>query len=185
MALKGFAQDTMPLTTALDSSVPYLISQIPVGAKILVLNFSADTVTLSNYLVDEITVRLVNDSNFTVVDRRDLDIIRQEMDFQMSGEVSDETAVGIGKKIGAQSIIFGSMERTGSLYHLRTRTIEVETARIQAIRNNLIEQDAFLAVLAGTGKKTNRTGQPIDRVLQEASEYLIKKNTGEFENCGF
>jgi TolB-like protein len=97
------------------------------------------------------------------------------MNFQMSGEVSDETAAGIGKKIGAQSIIFGSMERTGSLYRLRIRTIEVETAKIQAIRNNLIEQDTLLAVLAGRGRRTNSTGQPIGWVFQEASEYLIER----------
>jgi TolB-like protein len=135
----------------------------------------ADSLTLSNYLVDEITVRLVNDSNFTVVDRRDLDIIRQEMDFQSSGEVSDETAAGIGRKVGAQSIIFGSMERTGTLYRLRIRTIEVETARIQAIRNNLIERDALFTVLSGKGRRTNSTGQPLGRVFQEASEYLIER----------
>jgi TolB-like protein len=175
MALNASAQDAMPLTPALDSSVPYLISQIPDGSKVLVLSFTAESLALSNYLADEITVRLVNDGNFTVVDRRDLDIIRQEMDFQMSGEVSDETAAGIGKKIGAQSIIFGSMEPTGSLYRLRIRTIEVETTRIQATRNITIEQDALLSVLAGRGKKTNDTGQPIGTVLQEVSDYLIER----------
>jgi TolB-like protein len=177
MALNSFAQDSdsMPLTRALDSSVPYLISRIPAGAKVLVLNFTTETPALSNYLVDEITTRLVNDSDFTVVDRRDLDIIRQEMNFQTSGEVSNETAVRIGKITGVQSIIFGSIERTGSLYRLHIRTIEVETARIQATPNNLIEQDALLAVLTGRGKRTNSTGQPVTWVLQEASDYLIDR----------
>jgi TolB-like protein len=175
LALKSFAEDTLPFTGVLDSSVPYLISQIPAGSKVLVLTFKAETSILSNYLADEITARLVNDSDFTVVDRRDLDIIRQEMNFQMSGEVSDETAVAIGKKIGAQSIIFGSMERSGTLYRLNIRAIEVETAKIQAIRSNFIEQDALLAFLAGKGKRTNGTGQLVGRVLQEASGYLIER----------
>jgi curli biogenesis system outer membrane secretion channel CsgG len=174
-ALNSFAQDAMPLTPALDSSASYLINRIPVGSKVLVLNFTAETLVLSNYLVDEITARLVNNSNFTVVDRRDLDIIQQEMAFQASGEVSDETAAGIGRKIGAQSIIFGSMERTGSLYHLRIRTIEVETARIQAIQNNLIEQDTLLTVLTGNGTRTKNTGRPISLVLREVSGYLIRR----------
>jgi TolB-like protein len=177
MALNSFAQD-MPLTTVLDSASSYLISQIPAKSKVLVLNFTTETPALSSYLVDEITTRLVNDSNFIVVDRRDLDILRQEMDFQASGEVSDETAAEIGKKIGAQSIIFGSMERSGSLYRLSIRTIEVETAKIQAIRNNLIEQDALLAVLDGNGGRTNATGQPVGWVLEEAADYLIEKIAG-------
>jgi TolB-like protein len=165
----------MPLTTALDNAVSRLINQIPVGSKVLVLNFTADTTVLSNYLADEITIRLVNDSNFVVVDRRDLDIIRQEMDFQISGEESDETAAEIGKKIGAQTIIFGSMEHPGSLYRLRIRAIEVETAKIQATWNPLIEQDALLAFLDGNGKRTNNTGQPIGRVLSNAADYLIER----------
>jgi TolB-like protein len=174
-ALNGFAQDALPLTTALDNSVPYLMDQIPAGSKVLVLNFAAETQALSNYLADEITVRFVNDGEFTVVDRRDLDIIRQEINFQISGEVSDETAAGIGKKIGAQSIIFGSMERAGSLYRLRIRVIEVETAKILAIRNTIIERDALLAVLTGKGRRTNSIGQPAGRVFEEASDYLIER----------
>jgi TolB-like protein len=117
----------------------------------------------------------VNDSNFTVVDRRDLDIIQQEMHFQMSSEVSDETAVGIGKKIGAQSIIFGAMERTGSLYRLRIRVIEVETAEILATQNTFIKRDSLLAVLAGTGRLANSTGQSFGEALREASDYFIKR----------
>jgi hypothetical protein len=43
LALNGFAQEAVPLTTALNSSVPYLISQIPADSKVLVLNITADT----------------------------------------------------------------------------------------------------------------------------------------------
>jgi TolB-like protein len=117
----------------------------------------------------------VNDGKFTVVDRRDLDIIRQEINFQLSGEVSDATVAGIGKKIGAQSIIVGSMERAGSLYPLSIRAIEVETAKIQALWSNPVEQDALLTVLTGRGGGSNVQGKSINRVLREATEYLIDR----------
>jgi TolB-like protein len=164
-----------PISKVFQAVSDYLIERIPSNSKIAVFNIRAKSGAFSNYINDNISEGLVNSGKFTVVDRRDLDIIRQEMDFQKSGEVSDETAAGIGRKIGAQSIIFGSMERSGSLYRLRIRIIEVETARIQAIWNTLIDQDALLAVLTGRGRRTNSTGQPIGRVFQEASEYLIKR----------
>jgi hypothetical protein len=67
---QSFTEEAMPLTTALDGAVPYLIGRIPAGAKVRVLNFTAESPALSNYLVDEITARLVNSNNFIVVDRR-------------------------------------------------------------------------------------------------------------------
>jgi curli biogenesis system outer membrane secretion channel CsgG len=171
---QSFTEEAMPLTTALDGAVPYLIGRIPAGAKVLVLNFAAESSALSNYLVDEITARLVNSNNFIVVDRRDLDVIRQEMKLYASGEVSNETATAIGKKIGADSIVFGSVERTGQP-RLHISAVDVKTATIKAMWNHFIERDAIFAVLAGKGKRANLTGQPVGRVLQEASEYLIER----------
>jgi hypothetical protein len=178
MALKSFAQEAaIPLASALDSSASYLINQIPAGAKVLVLDLTTENLILSDYLADEITVRLVNDSNFTIVNRRDLDldIIRQEMELQISGEVNNVTAARIGQKIGAQSIILSSIEQT----QLRIRAIKVETAEIQAIRPYTIRQDALLAVLDGRGTRTNERSKSLSRVLKEASSYLIEKRTSE------
>jgi hypothetical protein len=149
-ALNGYA---MPLTSALDKSVPYLKSQIPAdGAKVLVLNFTAETSALSNYLADEIKARLVNDDYFTVVEDRQgqgMAILRAETNYQMTGEVSDETAASIGNQTGARSIIFGSMERTGSMYRLHIRTIAVETATIPAMESYVIGYDKILGRLLG------------------------------------
>jgi len=43
-----------------------------------------------------------------VVDRQQLDLIRAELNFQMSGEVSDESAQSIGQMLGVQSIMSGT-----------------------------------------------------------------------------
>jgi TolB-like protein len=115
---------------AVDDSARYLVEKIPAKSKVLVLNFSAAQSELSAYILDAISARLVNDSDFTVVDRRDLGVIRQELKFQMSGEVSDNTAVSIGKKLGAQSIVSGSIEPLGGRYRFTIRAIEVETVRV-------------------------------------------------------
>jgi TolB-like protein len=66
-----------------------------------------------------------------VVDRRELDLIRQEERFQMSGEVSDESMQSIGKKLGAQIIVSGSLNAMGGAYRFRMRALNVETAVVE------------------------------------------------------
>jgi hypothetical protein len=53
---------------AVDDSARYLVEKIPAKSKVLVLNFSAAQSELSAYILDAISARLVNDSDFTVVD---------------------------------------------------------------------------------------------------------------------
>jgi hypothetical protein len=50
------------------------------------------------------------------------------MDYQMSGEVSDESARSIGKQYGAQTIVYGRMTSLGGEYRLSVYATDVETA---------------------------------------------------------
>jgi TolB-like protein len=142
-----FSQEALTLDEALQESAVYLKDRIDTGSKIVVLNFQSDYVDLSNYIIDETIALLVNLGNLTVVDRQNLETIRQEMDFQMSGEVSDESAQSIGRKLGAQIIVSGSIAPLGDLYRLRVRAIEVETAAIRGVNNQNIKLDGILASL--------------------------------------
>jgi TolB-like protein len=145
-----FAQNALTLDMALSNSTSYLRGRIPAGSKVVVLNFTSNWSQLSEYIVEELIGYIVNEGTLAVVDRRNLDAIQQEMDFQLSGEVSDETAQSIGKKLGAQTIISGSIVAVGDTYRLRVRAILVETAQIQGMQNIDVRQDSRIAALTGT-----------------------------------
>jgi TolB-like protein len=99
--------------------------------KIAVLNFSSPSVQFSSYIIEELSKYLIDTKDFMVVERnRELDLILQENKFQMSGDVSDESIVGIGKKLGAQFIVSGSLTSIGKTYRLRIKVLNVETAQI-------------------------------------------------------
>jgi len=68
---------------------------------------------------------------YTVVDRADLDKIRSERDFQFSYEVDDNTAVGIGKFVGADLVVTGSISGTNTLRRLRLKVIDTQTTVIK------------------------------------------------------
>ena len=149
-SISAFSQAAVTLDTALNNSTTYLTERIPAKTKVVVLNFSSKWPELSDYIIEELIGYIVNEGTLTVVDRSNLEVIRKEMDFQLSGEVSDETAQSIGKKLGAQTIISGAMTAIGSTYRLRIRAISVETAQIQGMQNVDVAQDSRSAALTGT-----------------------------------
>lgn len=117
------------------------------GVKVVVLNFNSPSERLSNYVLDELLFNLVNGGKLVVVDRQNLALIQQEMDFQMSGEVSDVSAQAIGMKLGAQSIISGVLEDMGNSFRIRLRVIEVVSAAIQGIAAYNVKKDNQTAML--------------------------------------
>jgi len=141
-----FSQDQQ-IDAALKSASDFLSTRIPKGMRIAVLNFSSDWPDLSSYVVDELSGNFVETGFFTVVDRSNLELIQQEMHFQFSGEVSEESAQSIGQKLGAQAIVSGSILDTGSGIRLRTRVISVETTQILGMHNVNLRQDNRVATL--------------------------------------
>ena len=105
--------------------------------------------------------RLVDSGNLFVVDRDNLDMLRQEMNFQLSGEVSDESAVSIGRILGAQTIIFIAVVSSEEGYRLRLRAIAVETAAIQGIQSFRLTHDNTLITLTSGINRFALNGQNV------------------------
>ena len=76
---------TVPLDQAIREAAHNIENNVAAGQKIAVLNFSSPTDQFSEYVVDELSIQLANGKKLVVVDRRELDLIRQEEQFQMSG----------------------------------------------------------------------------------------------------
>jgi TolB-like protein len=141
------AQTAMSLDESIDKAQQEIEKKLRGGTKIVVLNFTSPSERFSNYVLEELTARLVNSGELVVVDRQNLDLIQREMDFQYSGEVSDESMQSIGQKLGAQSIVSGSLAEVGGEYRLRFRTISVETAAIEVLTTATVRNDRQISGL--------------------------------------
>jgi TolB-like protein len=150
-----------PLDAAIRETSDYLNDRINRGVKVVFLNFQSDYPSLSEYIIDGLIENTVNDGVFTAVDRQNITLIRQEMNFQFSGEVSDESAQAIGKILGAQIIVSGSISPLGNFYRLRVRAISVETAEIQGqINRDIVTSPRLKALLANRGSALAQTNNP-------------------------
>jgi TolB-like protein len=141
------AQAAMSLDESIDKAQQDIESKLIKGTKIVVLNFTSPSARFSEYVIEELTARLVNSGKLLVVDRQNLDLIQKEMNFQFSGEVSDDSMQSIGQKLGAQSIVSGSLAEVGESYRLRFRTLAVETAAIQVLTNATVKNDKQMSSL--------------------------------------
>jgi len=102
------------------------------GSSIAIMYITAPEKSTADYIAGELEFIWVK-SGYTIVDRSQLDTLRAEQNFQMSGEVDDATAVSIGKIIGANVIVTGGVDGEGSLRRLRIRALDTATAEILGI----------------------------------------------------
>jgi TolB-like protein len=135
------------LDAAIREAADYLNKSLPQGSKLVILNIKSSYPPLSEYIIDTLTGDVVNDRKFTVVDRANLELIKQEMDFQYSGEVSDQSAQSIGQKLGAQTIISGSATAFGALWRISVRALDVQSAEVRGQFNRNIPNGMTIAAL--------------------------------------
>jgi TolB-like protein len=113
----------------------YLNQSVEKGQKIAFVNIQSDSAALTEYVIDELIANAVNDRLFSVVDRQQMDAVRAELNFNMSGEVSDKSAQAVGQMLGAQIIITGRVSQIGERVRLNIRALEVETAQVVGSNN--------------------------------------------------
>jgi hypothetical protein len=118
------------LEGALNNAAEMLVDSMPQNATVAILSIYSDNRETAEYVIDELEYKLVNSRKFQIVDRRRLEQIRREQNFQLSGDVDDNSAVSIGNMLGATIVITGDISGSGSSRRLVLKALDVKTARI-------------------------------------------------------
>jgi hypothetical protein len=108
------------------------LKNVPARSRIAIVYITAQDRSTTEYIAGELKYIWVN-AGYTIIDRSQLDRIRREQNFQMSGEVDDDTAVSIGKIIGANIIVTGRVDGEGNLRRLRLRALDTQTAQVVGV----------------------------------------------------
>jgi len=122
-----FAQN-ISLDQAVQSSAGTIESRLPSGAKVAVLNFTSSAQPFSDYVIDELAIAISASNKIQIIERQHIDVIRRELNIQMSGDVSDDQIRRVGQQLGAQYVVTGSLVDIGNAYRFRIAAINVETA---------------------------------------------------------
>jgi len=140
-ATNGGVVAGMDLDTAINQAAEQMERRIPAGTMVALVSVASPSTAFSTQVLTRLESAIVGNGNLVVVDRANLDKIREEQGFQLSGEVSDESAKAIGQLLGAGAIVTGSLADLGDVYSLTLKAINIETATVAV---------SFLADLAKT-----------------------------------
>lgn len=84
-------------------------------------------------LTDRLRSELVDLGVFSLVERGQMEMILEEQGFQQTGCTSVECAVEVGKLLGVQKMVAGSIGKIGALYTVDVRMFDVTTGRIERV----------------------------------------------------
>jgi curli biogenesis system outer membrane secretion channel CsgG len=137
----------LSLMEAIEQSAEKTAGELPRGSRVAVVAFVAPSEDLSELIMEELNGAL-KDRGVGVVDRQNLKHVLQELNFQMSGYVSDESARSVGKFLGADIVITGQLTSFGDMYRFRTSAIFVETAARLSITRFDVRNDQTMQQMA-------------------------------------
>ena len=109
---------------------------------VAVLDFASETQEMSEYIRDQIISFIFENTSLQVVTRQHMDKVNRELDYQYSGEVSDETALSICQRLGAQAIVFGQLTELNNRYVLQVKMLAVETGSYALFKKYEIQRSS-------------------------------------------
>jgi len=129
-ATNGIAVAGMDLDAAIREAATQMETRIPAGTMVALVSVASPSTAFSTQVLTRLESAIVSGGKLIVVDRANLDKVRAEQGFQLSGEVDDESAKSIGRLLGAGAIVTGSLTDLGDVYSLIIKAINIETATV-------------------------------------------------------
>ncbi|MBL7136291.1 MAG: PEGA domain-containing protein [Candidatus Marinimicrobia bacterium] len=139
-----FAQEKFKLdspfdTLQVDKDTIVIEKSEKLAVAILKLDGNNITEAETKALSDRLRIEVFNAGVYEVMEREKMNRILDEMQFQLSDCTSDECAIEIGRLIGVNKMIAGSISKVGEFYTVSIRLIDVETGKIEATATEDIE----------------------------------------------
>jgi hypothetical protein len=125
----------MNLDNAIYGAGNYIQQRLQRNSIVAIINFSSPSLQLTNYVIDGLSKKIVDDRILRIVERRNLEAVAKEISYQLSGDVSDASAKRIGQQLGADSVISGGITQLGNsnMFRMSFQITHIETAEIQGV----------------------------------------------------
>ena len=170
---------TTPATTgltlldAIEQAAAQIAAELPAGSRVAVLDFQASSEGLSAFIRDEFTAALI-DKGIEVAARHSLEYVQTELDLSLSGNVSDESALSIGKWVAIELLVTGQLTYLGNAYRFSATATRVQEAiHISAPRFNVIDDRAMRDIISSLGTQPVVTAVPHEgEAPQSAGTFL-------------
>jgi hypothetical protein len=116
---------------AIKQAADALHSKLPSGTYISIMKTRSTERNMIDYVVDQLIKTVTQTGKITVIERSNQALIEDEQQFQLSGAVSDESSVSIGRQLGVKYMVLCWISGEKSLRRLYIRVLNIETAEIE------------------------------------------------------
>ena len=187
--------DGVSLIDAINQAAEQIAGDLPAGTRIAIVVFETESGNLSAFIIEELTGALL-DRRIEVVNRQSLEYVEKELNFQMSGAVSDDTAKSVGHFLGADLVIIGQLRNVGSSYRFTANATNVQTAASASVPRFTVRNDRELrdmiaalnrqapaAAPTRTGAAPQTAGAFLDRGLQFAMQLNFGAALADFDEA--
>lgn len=133
--------------SAIGQLLSYSSWAIPAGTPTAVVPFHPTEDHLgvqAEYLSEQLLLTMRQGSpgaDLRLVERRDLQAILEEIEFQLSGLVEESNVTRVGEFVGAELLITGSLYEAEDAFELFVRLLRVETGEVLAVTKTVIDRD--------------------------------------------
>jgi TolB-like protein len=148
------AQD---LRAGIDQLVQQVGKTVPAGRtlRVAVADFpdlQGVTSDLGRYVASLLTTRLAQDARFAVIERQRLGQVLAELKFSMLDLVDPAKAKQLGRMIGVETLVVGSVTDLGNQVELHARLIEIESNLMLTGAVIPVTKDPTVAALLDRGR---------------------------------
>lgn len=127
-------------------------------------------------LQEKIIARLSSNPRYQIIERQELENLLKEQKLQISGAVENETAINLGKVLGAQAILMGSINQYGRhwfrLPFVKTlitfRLVEIESARVICSKEIEANNVNMIYPFNNLSSSLNQSADAIAKVINES-----------------
>ena len=148
----------LPVTVETEAAPPRETTAVESRPTIAILDFEGLGISEqeAKVLTNRLGTHMVQLGRYQVIERGQMQQILVEQDFQLTGCTSDECAVEIGQLLGVQQMLAGSFGRSGSIYTIDMRIIDVATGGILRTTSYDVQGEAELLLTEGLAEAAKR-----------------------------
>ena len=151
LAVPLFPQNKMTFDFAINDFARDFSSQFPNNRTVAVIALETDNHSLMIHFIDTMVAKLMESSNVSVFERQRIEYMEGELNFSLTGLVSDTTAQRIGHFIGADTVIYGVFIKgnNGNSHRMTISASATETAQILLSKTYDLRMDSRLVAMLG------------------------------------
>src|SRR5262245_35053139 len=132
---------------------------------------------LERFLSEELITGLYQSRKFRVIERQLLNKVIAEQKLSLTGPIDPASAKRLGKLLGVDAIVSGTVADLGDKLRINARLISAETGEVFAAASTTITKDSSVTALIGKGRisSSDGGGKPAEAQPQPVKTQKVDK----------